>query len=469
MRACLALTVLLITGPLLGEEGQWERVYPEVQPAEPPGISFGADTIAVWDRLTFVYDRSRIVSISKDESLLEIPFPKAPFDIPDAIPVSPVDLGWEPNQLICVNGEYIFAFEIDSEYPLQWENRFKIIVSGDLNNWRALDLPESAPSSVSALRIFDHNNSLFLYGCVVNRSTYDRYDEYFIPFRIEYSGNWKSIVYLGPTNQWKGFPYRESVHFSPNSAWYSTKLSQNGNQIELWEYSDSEEVEPYGRYRLSAGAHLESSYLGGLASPDGERLFIFGSSREIIITDLEDIQQFVVPSDISSADLFFIDTISLVNGWYYLLGSHTLRTKNFSEYEVLKTPLEEPFTYVVGFSDYIYGFSPRAVYRRPLERGIFHSIEMDHRWHHSDWLGWFLIQNEEAGDIDHLLLGKCWVKQTSEQEYWIRTEPLGWIWMNKDWSPWLYRLEDGHWYWLDQDSWPPRAWDDTAKAWMELP
>jgi hypothetical protein len=95
-------------------------------------------------------------------------------------------------------------------------------------------------------------------------------------------------------------------------------------------------------------------------------------------------------------------------------------------------------------------------------------VEVQNGWHHADWLGWFQIIDEDLGDIDHLLLGKCWVKKTSDLEYWIRTEPLGWIYMRKDWAPWLYRLDDGHWYWLDQDSWPGRAWDDAEKEWVEL-
>jgi hypothetical protein len=104
-----------------------------------------------------------------------------------------------------------------------------------------------------------------------------------------------------------------------------------------------------------------------------------------------------------------------------------------------------------------------------MEKGYLDSIVRNQGWRHNDWLGWFEIRNEEDGTIDHLLLGECWVSQMADNTYWIRTEALGWIWMNKDWAPWLYRLDDGHWYWLDQDSWPPRAWDDTAKEWMELP
>ena len=30
------------------------------------------------------------------------------------------------------------------------------------------------------------------------------------------------------------------------------------------------------------------------------------------------------------------------------------------------------------------------------------------------------------------------------------------------------RMDDGHWYWLDQDSWPPRAWDYEDQEWEEL-
>ena len=83
-------------------------------------------------------------------------------------------------------------------------------------------------------------------------------------------------------------------------------------------------------------------------------------------------------------------------------------------------------------------------------------------------LSWFQIIDEELGDIDHLLLGKCWVKQISDLEYWIRTESLGWIYLRKDWSPWFWRMDNGHWYWLDHDSWPGRAWDYEDQEWEEL-
>ena len=89
-------------------------------------------------------------------------------------------------------------------------------------------------------------------------------------------------------------------------------------------------------------------------------------------------------------------------------------------------------------------------------------------WLYTPWLGWFQIIDEDLGDIDHLLLGDCWVKRVNDQQYWLRTSTLGWIYIYKDWSPWFWRMDDSHWYWLNQDGWPPRGWDYDDQEWEEL-
>jgi hypothetical protein len=120
------------------------------------------------------------------------------------------------------------------------------------------------------------------------------------------------------------------------------------------------------------------------------------------------------------------------------------------------------------FKNKLLGFLEDAVFTRELESRFLDSLQHDQEWFFAEWLGWFKIIDEDKGDIDHLHLGECWVKQENHQQYWLRTSTLGWIYVYKDWSPWFWRMEDGHWYWLDQDGWPPRAWDDVAKEWEEL-
>lgn len=205
-----------------------------------------------------------------------------------------------------------------------------------------------------------------------------------------------------------------------------------------------------------------------LACPDGDELVAFGAGPLIALQrggpsfETIDLTPYFEGAEPEITGIGFVD------GWFYLLGAETLRTRDFIEFQPYMTPAGEPFTHLLAWNGAVYGFSRGGVYRLSSDSGYLDSVEQTSGWRYSPWLGTFNIIDEDLGDIDHLLLGACWVKQTSELEYWIRTEPLGWIYMRKDWSPWLYRLDDRHWYWLDQDSWPGRAWDDTAKVWVAL-
>jgi hypothetical protein len=165
-----------------------------------------------------------------------------------------------------------------------------------------------------------------------------------------------------------------------------------------------------------------------------------------------------------------IENVQFANGWYYFMNpaEPAYRSRDLLEFEPVVLPDNQPLVHVVGFEGYLYAITPTAVYRQPMEAGYLDSFLRDGDWRHSGWLGWFQVINEEAGDINHLLLGDSWVKPVDDQQFWLRTASLGWIWIRKDWAPWLYRLDDGHWYWLDQDGWPPRAWDEDDQEWEAL-
>jgi hypothetical protein len=209
-------------------------------------------------------------------------------------------------------------------------------------------------------------------------------------------------------------------------------------------------------------------YFSKLTCLDANKLVAYGDSAEIAIINSDGSVRLSHPWRYFPVDDYRISSVRFINGWYYLTGSVTLRTKDFVIYEVVSTPHGRELVTVRRFKNKLLGFLEDAVFTRELESRFLDSLQHDQEWFFAEWLGWFKIIDEDKGDIDHLHLGECWVKQENHQQYWLRTSTLGWIYVYKDWSPWFWRMEDGHWYWLDQDGWPPRAWDDSVKEWVEL-
>lgn len=211
-----------------------------------------------------------------------------------------------------------------------------------------------------------------------------------------------------------------------------------------------------------------NGYFDTLVCPDGETLIAFGDSAEMAIIDTEGNVQMSHPWRLFPPDDYRISNITYADGWYYIQGGTALRTHDFIDFEQISEPVGDAIISIVGWENNLYAFSGGAVYQQNTEPGYLNSHLIARGWFESNWLGTFQIINEDKGDIEHLLLGECWVKQESDQQYWLRTSTLGWIYIYKDWSPWFWRMDDAHWYWLDQDSWPPRAWDDHVKEWIEL-
>jgi hypothetical protein len=210
-----------------------------------------------------------------------------------------------------------------------------------------------------------------------------------------------------------------------------------------------------------------------LTSPDGERLIVFelpGLTSHVLSAGIV-----VVNTDGSvlqtNLDAFFpdnfarIDAVRFVNGWTYFIGPATVRTRDFETFEAFPSPAPQPIVDIIGFDGDLYVFTREAAYRRPQERGYLDSVLRRRGWRQSDWLGWFLVRDEEAGWINHLLFGESRVTSTGSDQYWLNTDALGWIYVYPDWAPLFWRLKDGKWYRLDHDSWPPRAWDYEDRAW----
>jgi hypothetical protein len=410
------------------------------------------ETISLWTDVSFLDGSSQLVTLQDDEFALH-PAPEIEADVPR----------WE--QLVTVNGTTYLSVGLP-DLPIR---RSELAMSEDLTSWTKLPLPTGA----GLVKLVPTDRSVAAFYTSIELAS-DKVTALSI-----WDGAWTDPIVLPPN-------VHDVTFHSATQSFYGLRTSFPGGAMPGANSSITVE-----RIDLNGSREVVESFLSyagvddfmRLSCPDGENLFVFGDRREFaVINPSETLQVPTIPEDFfySLSNSSRIDSIAFANGWYYFFTSFpwwnpepidglSVRTKDFIEFETVQLPRDLPLKSVIGFGDHLYGFVSGAVYRRPMEKGYLDSIVRNQGWRHNDWLGWFEIRNEEDGTIDHLLLGECWVSQMADNTYWIRTEALGWIWMNKDWAPWLYRLDDGHWYWLDQDSWPPRAWDDTAKEWMELP
>jgi hypothetical protein len=412
------------------------------------------DTTVIWDKLTFIYDNETAVRISKEDSVEEVTLP----DVGSSSRKTPL---WK--QMVVVNGTYTaLSGNISGSGPELDAIRF----TSDFQTWDTIPFPQPRPSDAS-LRLhnigntlnatFEHTKCTYYPGghghtVCETRSYWQAFED----------GTW---LEAGST---PFYSFGDKVFLPRNGNFYRLEIP-NSETRSIWFYSQF--GGPPFPENDTYKAALKTTYpqlLNNLVSPDGKKLVAYGDTSTLVIVEEDGATRESNPWHLFPSHGYWVEHVVHVNGWYYVLGPVLLRTKDFRQYESLPLPNNEPILNLVGFNRNLYGFTSSAVYRQPMEPGFLDSVEVQKGWHHADWLGWFQIIDEDLGDIDHLLLGKCWVKQTSDLEYWIRTEPLGWIYMRKDWAPWLYRLDDGHWYWLDQDSWPPRAWDDVEKEWEEL-
>jgi hypothetical protein len=399
---------------------EWTTIL-ETHPSS--GAFLSASKISQWDRVTFIPNNKSVFQVTADGLSTK--------SLPD---FGSSDPRWG---YLHQQGNTYYASVYLDEGPLY-------VQSTDLSIWTESDYPEG-------------NTILHLAGfpspaIQVLEAAPDPGNQQTIYMLKE--GRWDPLFSL-PTNTVDvGYVPAQSAYFR---SW------RGGRSVHV------DRISANGQLTAEASFDIPTArdYFTKLTCPDGERLILYGSTERFAVREPDgSYQEYDLAGYFGSEG--DIHSITFINGWYYIAGTHCLRTKDFATYEVVDFPGSGEVIKVLAQGRKAYFFSRDSVFSQPLELGYLDSVLDKQDWHHADWLGWFQIIDEDLGDIDHLLLGKCWVKQTSELEYWIRAESLGWIWMNKDWSPWLYRLEDGHWYWLDQDGWPPRAWDDTAKEWEEL-
>lgn len=411
-------------------ENGWETIF-----ESRPDSAFQVETIAPGHKLSFVAINTQLVTLGRDGVATE---ENLPIENPDSV---------EWKQLLYANGTFYAFVSSDPE-------GLSIYSTINFSEWDDIGTPKFKNWYRSGgHKLIPINDRLFFY-FIASRPISMHPEEWISTTgRSEFSNEWMDW------ETHKNDYYRSSIYFPQNHTWYYLR----GSSIKM----HTEDLE----YDISLADLSPETYFGNtmkLSSPDGLHLFTYGGTAEFMITDLDGSVQYYHPWHFFPGYDYKIDNIQWANGWYYILGSAVLRTRDFVDYEYVDLPESELMKHVVSFQGYLYAFVQGAVYRRPLKHGFLDSVEFKPGWHHAEWLGWFQIINQELGDIDHLLFGKCWVKQESDLEYWIRTETLGWIWMNKDWSPWFWRMDDNHWYWLDQDGWPGRAWDYDDQEWEEL-
>jgi len=443
----------------------WELVYAEVYPDQIASVNFGewipviepgsmhpmtADLISIWDRLTFISPDGTIISIDEDDNLAELPFPSLENEI----------LHWE--QLTYAGGTYFGHVTVADKEEDQ------LIASDSLSDWAQLPLP---PFWNRKRPLYRDQNSLIPYGDTIGLMGNERYaSAAYEPHTYIWQGEWVEID-PDPRREWYAWEYYVDLtpyaYLDAEQTWFKFHEPWGDDPYQVRIFRLNEKYE-WVNNLATLQPDSRRGQLTTLTCPDGERLVLYGETAELFIIERDgSVQRTNIWNHLPKGEQYVRD-VKFINGWYYLLGSATLRTRDFVDFEPVEYPHPLQPVDLLGFGGNLYAFFPDVVYRKPLETGYLDSILMKENWRRSDWLGWFQIIDEETAKIDHLLLGDSTVQQSDDNQYWIRTASLGWIYMRKDWSPWFWRMDDGHWYWLDQDAWPPRAWDYDDQEWEAL-
>jgi hypothetical protein len=58
-----------------------------------------------------------------------------------------------------------------------------------------------------------------------------------------------------------------------------------------------------------------------------------------------------------------IDTVRFANGWYYIIGAVTLRTRDFENFESVTPPGAHPIIEVLEFNGNLFAFTREAAYK----------------------------------------------------------------------------------------------------------
>ncbi len=444
MRTCLSAAILMFVIPLFGNEGQWELVYPEEYPV-PEGMTtgnFSDKTIATWGKIVFITEEDDAAILDEDGArTIRLPYNGDPYD------------HFQARQLIQRNGRFFFFAEFST--PKQWTDSAifsttDFLEYSDELYWTGWEYYGSDIVQTWPVAFKKSGDQLFVVEGIVRGNSPPR---------------WR--IFDGET--WQLYTHSRLSHSISDRVFFPALdqfviLTDSNEVVILKSLDKSGLVSPFVTFEVESWP----GYFRRLTCLDANTIVAYGDSAELALIRADGSIHLSHPWKFFPPDDYRIEFIRFVNGWYYLVGSVTLRTRDFETYEKVETPHAKELVAVRHYKDRLLGFLKDAIFEMSLEHGYLDSIEPQPNWHHADWLGWFQIIDEEKGDIDHLLLGKCWVKQVSEQEYWLRTSTLGWIYIYKDWSPWFWRMDDGHWYWLDQNGWPPRAWDADAEEWLEL-
>lgn len=265
-------------------------------------------------------------------------------------------------------------------------------------------------------------------------------------------------------------PNRRDIAFLPATGkwvalWHDAQSTADDGKVHV------DELSPSGEHIELASFTPESwnGYFHRIDAPDGERLIAYGNCAELAIIEKDGTTRVVHPWKFFPSNAYRIDKVRFVNGWYYLIGDVTVVTQDFDTFHAFEgPPVDEPVTEVLQFGTNLYVVAGGNVFKQPLVLGYLDSILREQGWRQSTWLGWFTVLHEEAGRIHHLQLGPTVVTRESGNRAILETTALGSLMTQTDWMPWAQRQSDGHWLWLDLESWPLRVWDDSAGAWLQL-
>jgi hypothetical protein len=409
------------------------------------GQHMAAERISVWDELVFVSPRNTIVSIGPNGDVLERSVPDFGSKFVEWNQLLHAKEGWFGHVDLWDADEWLY----ETLHPaLGWSGGYygtRILLSSELPDWQVVDESNGwlRPLKPFANRI----GQAYLTGGRLNDLR---------PRQFVWEGEWVE----------RGFDYYPWVNehqqtYNDRLGWVHIRNSRTGSD-ELYSIHDSEG----GTIAQIIPMDSNSDRSWRIASLNGEDIILYGTHSEIAFVSWDGSR--IRQANLASFGISTIENAAFANGWYYIFGDATVRTKDFVDFEVFEWPENTPLVHVVPFEGDLYAFSRDAVYRRPMDRGYLDSVIGKQNWRQSDWLGWFLLLNHEKGIIYHLLLGNARVLFANKQQYWLNTSTLGWIYIYKDWAPWFWRMDDGHWYWLDQDGWPPRAWDYDDQEWVEL-
>jgi hypothetical protein len=430
------------------ESGDWSEVFSSGK------VWNSRLTSTQWGSLAFAQNNwntgARIVRIETDGTITEFPLPD--LDLPDnGLP--------EPHvkQLINVADRYYAILE-------RGHKTEAVVTSPDLVHWEEIPHAPAGFANNWSVRLFAMGNQLASFHEARTEELGER------RFVSLWDGEkWTQTYYTAREPDWSRQLGGQWKNSRREVTWWPRKqaiasLFVDGDEVFINQLVEGGEPTTFARFTPETW----NGYFKRLACPDGERLIAYGDSAELGIIEPDGTVRTVHPWNRFPENDYRIDSVRFIDGWYYLAGSATLRTRDFETFETVVAPEGHHFLDFRYFNGDLYGFTRDTVFKVGQPLGWLDSIEHDLGWRFSEWLGWFRIIDQQAGRIEHLFFGPTTIDETRNGIYILETKTLGQLAFVKDWFPWLQALPDGDWYRLDHDQWPPRIWNGTTESWVDL-